>query len=158
MLHMGPSERVVSEWHDAFKLLSSLPCAAGDMVSFSLTLNNSGNVKLRSLQVKNADVLLGARSAPFTCTVDSDTWSTGGNLTVGQQLTCNSSFEVDQATVEIGELSPSVLITADNMAQQPVTLSTITFVNTPSLDVTVDPNSCATPRKAGMRTWLKLVM
>lgn len=96
-------------------------------------------------------MLDGASLKPLTCTVDSETWSTGADLTVGQQLVCSSDLEFDQAAVEAGSLSPVAIVKGSNLAQIPVDLPLITVINRPSMTVTVDQTTCTRPKKAGER-------
>lgn len=126
------------------------------MISYTLTLANSGNVKLRALQVVVPE--LGGNSSlnTITCLMKSAAWPANGDLEVGQQLVCSSSFAFTQVTVEAGDITAMGVVTASNLVQRTVALPAILVANRPSLTVTVDPSSCVVPSRAGERAWVDL--
>lgn len=127
-------------------------CTAGNTVSLTLTLVNDGNVKLQAVVLEIVESFTHASLGTTTCVVDSAPWSTGDDLAVDQQLVCSSSFTLDQETLETGGVSPIVIVSASHLAQLTMDLPPITFINTPSLAVTVDVASCSAPSRAGTRT------
>lgn len=139
-------------------MLTNVALPAGDTLSYSLTLLNSGNVKLRALDVGIAGSLANASIGAMTCTVGSEAWLSDGDLTVGQQLVCSTSFTLSQETVEAGGLSPVAVVKAINMTQTDLDLPSFTVINRPSLSATVDSASCSVPNKAGMRAWVMLML
>jgi hypothetical protein len=114
-------------------------------VAYTFTLINSGNVKLRGLQVV-VPVLSGNSSdGSITCS-DSTTgnsWTAGSNLAANSSLSCSGSFSFSQDAIEAGHISPDVTAAAANLAAAvTVALPIITVPSLPELLVTVDTSGC----------------
>jgi hypothetical protein len=121
-------------------------------VTYSWTLKNNGNVKLRALQLGGADLL----STNIQCS-DSTTglaWVHGSDLIVGDQLNCTGTYTYDQANIELGDSLHTTLATAANVkpaAQftDTIQLAAVTVPNSPSMTVTIVPSTCSMPAIEG---------
>jgi hypothetical protein len=132
-------------------LLVLLSFIAGTAVAYAFILYNTGNVKLRGMQLLVPALAGNSNDSSIACTfADSTSWTHGSDLAAGSSLSCAGSFSFDQDAIEAGDRSPAVTATAANLAaavSQP--LPAISVPNTPSLAVTVDTTSCSTPNDAG---------
>jgi hypothetical protein len=140
------SEHLVSDEPDAFML-------AGTSVAYTFAVINTGNVKLRGLQLLVPALAGNSSDSSISCIhINGGASWTGSDLAAGSRLSCAGSFSFDQDAIEAGDRSPAVTATATNLAaavSQP--LPAISVPNTPSLSVIVDTASCVTPTNAGMQ-------
>lgn len=119
------------------------------MYAFAVT--NSGNVRLRGLQLLVPALAGSSNDSSISCTYgDSSSWTAGSDLAAGAILSCRGSFSFNQDAIDAGDLSPAVTATAANLAAAVTEpLPAIAVTNTPSLEVTVDTSSCTKPNDAG---------
>jgi len=112
--------------------------AAGDVISYSITVFNTGNVTLTGVSVD--DPLLGnedcdgVAGAPFV--------STGFTINVGGSLSCTGSYAVTQADLDNnggGDGDIDNVVTADSNETGPDTdTASVPLVQSPSLSITKD--------------------
>jgi len=112
--------------------------AAGDVISYSITVFNTGNVTLTGVSVD--DPLLsnedcdGVAGAPFT--------NTGFTINVGGSLSCTGSYTVTQADLDNnggGDGDIDNVVTADSNETGPDTDdASVPLVQSPSLSITKD--------------------
>jgi uncharacterized repeat protein (TIGR01451 family) len=127
----------------------------GDQVTYSWTLKNNGNVKLRALQLGGADLL----TTNILCTdsVTGTDWTHGSDLIVGDQLNCTGTYMYDQANIELGDSLHTTQATAANVKPTVqftdiVQLAAVTVPNLPSMTVTIVTSTCTMPAIEG--EWL----
>eukprot|EP00883_Tetradesmus_obliquus_P004983 jgi/Sobl393_1/1538/SZX64938.1 len=108
---------------------------AGTAVTYSFKVYNSGNVKLRSLQLLAPALAGNSNDSSISCSyADSSSWTAASDLAAGASLSCSGSFSFNQDAIEAGDLSPLVTATADNLAAAVIEpLPAIAVPNTPSL-------------------------
>lgn len=124
------------------------------IVSYSINILNSGNVQLRGLILVVPKLSGSSMTGSITC-IDSATttsWAMDGILPAGRQLTCTGSYNIDQAGIERGDMSPILEVTTENTGLGSFTQAfpVVKVPNTPSLIVDLDPTTCIKPTKAGM--------
>lgn len=121
-------------------------------MSYAFTVANTGNVKLRGLQL-SVPVLGGDSSdSSISCSVSGlgSTWTAGSNLAADASLLCSGTYSFDQDAIEAGDLSPAINATATNLAAVVAApLPAISVPLLPSLSVTVDTSTCNKPEHAG---------
>jgi hypothetical protein len=110
---------------------------AGAPVVFSLLLNNTGNAKLR-----NVNVLLGNAQTSLTCTPAVP----AATLVHGGSIACTSTRMFSQDEIELGSFELTGYATAadvaGNVAFSPIT---VTLPNRPALSLTIDNSTCGDP-------------
>lgn len=129
----------------------SMLSPTGDQVTYSFTLVNTGNVKLRGLQMAINHVYNSALLTSLLCvdTNSTEPWLTGGNLTVGQEVRCNTSYTFDQNSVESGDVTAALAYQAANLPPTTTSFDKILVPNTPAATLLVDAAECTPPNKAG---------
>jgi hypothetical protein len=121
-------------------------------VTYTFTLINSGNVKLRGLQVVVPTLSGNSSDGSITCvdTTTGNSWTAASDLAANSSLSCSGSFSFSQDAIEAGHISPDVSAAAANLAAAViVALPTITVPSLPELLVTVDTSGCTLPQFAG---------
>ncbi|KAF6258162.1 hypothetical protein COO60DRAFT_1639414, partial [Scenedesmus sp. NREL 46B-D3] len=96
---------------------------SGTALSYAFSLTNTGNVKLRGLQLLVPALDGNSSESTIICSyaTDSGRWAPGSDLVPGSSLSCSGSFSFDQDAIEAGDLSPAVVATVANLATGPVT-------------------------------------
>lgn len=124
---------------------------SGDQVTYSFTLVNTGNVKLRGLQMEVDQVYNSALLTSLLCvdTNSTEPWLTGGNLTVGQEVRCNTSYIFDQNSIESGDVTAALVSQAANLPSTTTKFDKVLVPNTPAATLLVDAAECTSPNKAG---------
>lgn len=129
----------------------------GDKVSYSFTLINNGNVKLRVLEVVVAGLYNSALLSPLLCadTSSTESWPNGGNMTVGQEIRCSTFYTFDQQSVESGDVDAALVSQAANLPSKTTNFEKVLVSNTPETTLHVDTRRCTLPNKAGqcMQYW-----
>lgn len=126
-------------------------CVAGTRVSYSTTVHNTGNVKLRTVQLAVPE-LSGSTSHGSIVCVDASTngpWAAYPDLPAGGMLVCTGTYVPDQDAVESGDLHANAVLTATNLNDLTTTLPPVTVPNVPGLSVVVDTATCEKPTFAG---------
>jgi LPXTG-motif cell wall-anchored protein/uncharacterized repeat protein (TIGR01451 family) len=102
------------------------PKKAGDTVTFSITVTNTGNTTLIGVTITDANAVLGA------CNV-----TNGSNLAPAATLTCTASHVVTQSEVEAGLTENTAVASATGTT--PVTSNKVSVPITPipTLDITL---------------------
>jgi hypothetical protein len=135
------------------KCSSSLyPSFAGTSVTYSLALVNSGNVKLRGLQLVVPKLAGNSSDGSITCTdtTSGNSWLAGTDLASNASLSCSGSYTLNQDAIEAGDLSPVAIVTAANLANAvTAALPSITVPSMPQLLANVDTAGCTMPQSAG---------
>lgn len=125
--------------------------AAGTAVFYSVTLINTGNVKLRGLQLVVPALSGSSTTGTVPCTDASGAWLTAPDLSPGGILVCNGSYSFSQPAIEQGSLYPTATATATNLlGAATADLPAISVPNVPSLSVNVDTSGCSKPSMAGV--------
>jgi hypothetical protein len=115
-------------------------------------VTNTGNVKLRGLQLFVPPLAKDSSDNSIICTISStgSAWTAGSILAANSSLSCSGSFSFSQDAIEVGHISPVVTVAGVNLAAAvSMPLPTISVPNTPSLSVSVDTSSCVKPENAG---------
>lgn len=121
-------------------------------MAYTFSVVNTGNVKLRGLQVLVPLLAGNSSDGSITCTesTSGNTWLPGTDRASGASLSCSGSYVFNQAAIEAGDISPVVTATAANLpAAITVAVPTITVPSMPRLQVTVDTTGCTLPQSAG---------
>lgn len=143
--------RVLSPAHGTTVLFSR--CAtAGTPVTYTITVVNSGNVKLRSMQLALPTLSGSTSNGTMTCMEanSSSPWADFPHLPAAGSLACSGSYIFDQDAIERGSLRPMVIATAANLAQAvSVELPEVGIDNAPSFLVKIDTPTCRPPAIAG---------
>lgn len=124
---------------------------AGDTVSYAFVVNNTGNVKLRKLQLTVPELHGSGSLGSITCedASTSTSWAAGGSVPAGSSLMCTGAYTYQQDDIELGNTSAVVSIAAKNLAEQiQGVLPVIEVPNKPSLSLELVP-SCSKPTRAG---------
>jgi hypothetical protein len=148
---MGRSDVTRSIGYDEWPTNISV---CGTPVTYGFAVINTGNVKLRGVQLLVPAFAGSSNNNTITCTHTSDgsTW-TASELAATSSLSCSGSFSFSQDAIEAGDLSPVVSAAAANLAAAvTMALPAIAVPNTPALSVAVDMSSCVAPSNAG--SWL----
>jgi hypothetical protein len=127
--------------------------SAGTTLSYGFAVTNTGNVKLRGLQLLVPLLAGDSSDNSITCVTSStgSAWTPGSNFAANSSLSCSGSFSFSQDAIEAGGISPALTAAAANLAAAvTVALPAIAVVNAPSLSVSVDTSSCAKPDNAGV--------
>src|SRR4051812_9228002 len=113
--------------------------APGDVVTYDLTVTNTGNVRLAG-PVTVADDQASDESCPALDTVGNG----DGFLDPGESVTCTASYTITQADLDTGSVTNEATATADGTTSNTDT-QTATATQTPALAVakSVDPDSYA---------------
>lgn len=121
-------------------------------ISYTINLANSGNVKLRAVEVLVSQPAGNSSAGSITC-VDASTntsWPAGSDLPVGGILNCTGSYTFTQDAIEVGDVHPVATVTAANVTVPfTVSLPSISVPNTPSISVILHTASCIKPTQAG---------
>jgi hypothetical protein len=139
-------------FHEQIHSACATALHAGTSITYDFTVANTGNVKLRGVQLLVPALAGNSSDSSISCTADGagSAWTVGSIIAAGSSLSCAGSFSFDQDAIEAGDRSPAVTATAANLAaavSQP--LPAINVPSTPSLSVTVDTTSCTKPDNAG---------
>ncbi|MGR3793743.1 DUF7507 domain-containing protein [Vannielia sp. SX4] len=96
------------------------PAAAGDVLTYQITTENTGNQTLSGVEITDA------RIPALTCTVDAAPAPAPVTLEVGQSLVCEGIYTVTQEDIDAQELENTADVTATNPEGTPVTDSATT--------------------------------
>lgn len=143
-------------------LATSLTCLlrvclspAGQSVVVIVVIHNTGNVRLRGIEITttpNRTSTAGAALSSFVCTGGSSS-SLPASLNVSSSMTCTATYSFGEVTdVEAGDISFATSVSAAPSGQ-PVTASASTVVvavmNLPGVDLVLDTTTCDAPDSAG---------
>ena len=128
------------------KTSSSAPTKAGDAISYSLVVTNSGATTVSALSL--ADTAFSGTGTPpvITCPTNATDWTSGtvGVLGPSDTITCTSAYTVTQADVDSGIVSNTAQATGTDVGGTvPSNTSTKDVTITPDPSLTVDKT--ATP-------------
>jgi uncharacterized repeat protein (TIGR01451 family) len=93
----------------------SVVSGAGEIVTYSFMMENTGNVTLTDVAPEEVDFTGTGTLAPFECPPE------GASVSPGQQITCTTTYEVTQADIDSGEISNVAVATGTDDEDQPVT-------------------------------------
>lgn len=132
-------------------------CTAGDSVSYFLALNNSGNVKLHSVQMAVPALHGSSSTGSITCvTANGSGWLADSDLPAAEQLTCGGNYTFSMNDIEAGDVPLEALANATSQAaryqaQSTESLPALQVMDLPKLAVSVDTDSCSVPSQAGAK-------
>jgi hypothetical protein len=125
---------------------------AGTTLTYTFAVANTGNVKLRGLQLLVPAFAGNSSDDSIVCTYAAtpNVWTAGSDLAANSSMSCSGSFSFSQDAIEAGHISPDVSAAAANRAATVTSpLRSIAVPNNPTLAVTIDANSCQAPNNAG---------
>ncbi|MCI0678060.1 MAG: hypothetical protein L0Z63_03330, partial [Actinobacteria bacterium] len=93
----------------------SVVSEAGEIVTYSFLMENTGNVTLTEVAPEEVDFTGTGTLSPFECPPDA------ASVSPGQQITCTATYEVTQADLDSGEISNVAVATGTDDDDQPVT-------------------------------------
>ncbi|MFJ3956750.1 LPXTG cell wall anchor domain-containing protein [Arthrobacter sp. NPDC090010] len=88
---------------------------AGETVTYSFVVTNTGNVTLKDVKVDEGEFSGSGQISPITCPEEAN------SLAPGAQVTCTASYVVTQADVDAGTLDNSATATGTPPTGDPVT-------------------------------------
>lgn len=102
--------------------------AAGDVITYDITVTNTGNVALTAVTITDANAVIG------TCDQ-----TNGGNLAVGDTITCSASHVVTSAEVTAGQ-TVNIASVSTTSGVGPTDSNTVTTPITPATPTPSSPN------------------
>lgn len=110
--------------------------AAGQRITYSFKVTNTGNVTLSGVHVNDTDFSGSAALSPISCPETT--------LVAGQAQTCTASYTVTQADVNVGTISNTATATGTPPIGDPIvsasSTSTVTAIRTPALTLVKTAN------------------
>jgi hypothetical protein len=125
---------------------------AGTSVAYTFSVTNTGNLKLRGLQLLVPAFAGNSSDSSISCTytATNTAWPADSDLAAGATLSCAGSFSFDQDAIDAGDRSLAVTATAANLAAAATApLPNIAVPNNPALSVSINAGSCQAPNNAG---------
>jgi hypothetical protein len=128
----------------------------GDVVEYTVVVNNTGNVKLRSVNVvttlRRADTVVTAPAlSAYTCTGGSSP-SLPADLSVAGVLTCTATYTFSAVTdIEAGDLNFTTQVQATEFTPVPAAPETLSLrvINAPMVALALNASTCDAPAAAG---------
>ena len=100
---------------EVVKTTSSTPTGVGDTITYTISIENKGNVTLDNITL--VDTMTNGKGVetiiPDADIVFDTTSGVEGTVDVGQTITYNVDYTIDQADFDSGRLENTVLVTAD---------------------------------------------
>jgi hypothetical protein len=114
-------------------------CVVADEVTFTLRLDNTGNAKLRNVDITLADT---TADASMLCTPAVP----ASALAVGDSISCTSTRTFTQGEIEAGSFQLTGSATAADVINSVTSSSiTVTLPNSPALSLTISNSACSNP-------------
>lgn len=134
-------------------------CPAGQNVTYSVSINNTGNVRLRNVSIvptllTEAATTVTSDLAAFECVIGAGTaFSLPADLPVDTFMVCSAVYIFDIAAIEDGDLTFAAKVTAAVLGDVPVTYGSVPtvvdVVVSPAVAASIDVSGCTDPYSAG---------
>jgi hypothetical protein len=137
--------------------LSAVYFPAGESIIYTLVVNNTGNVRLRNVDITpnletQAATNVTADLAVFSCVTSSITtpFTLPADLPVATVMTCTAVYNFDLTAIEAGDLKVDSVVLADQLSPSvAVPLITVDVVVAPAVSAAIDITGCTMPYSAG---------
>ena len=113
----------------------SNPVSAGDVITYTITAENTGNVTLDNVSIADSLTPTSGSSSSLTPTIDATATGTADDdseLDVGETWTWTVSYTLVQSDIDAGGLSNLATVTADDPSDTSVSVESSTSGNTTS--------------------------
>ena len=113
----------------------SSPVSAGDVITYTITAKNTGNVTLDNVSIADSLTPTGGSSSSLTPTIDATATGTADDdseLDVGETWTWTVSYTLVQSDIDAGGLSNLATVTADDPNDTAISVESSTSGNATS--------------------------